>query len=368
MKIQTPAYLKDLLVDHPAPCITLYMPTQRAKPPAAENTRRFSDLIDKAYDQLRLRYPAQKAEAALERFNDLLHDDAFWRHPTDALAVFGSPDSFQVVKLERPVRDYVDVASTFHLKPLIRALQFTGRFQILCLTQRNVSLWEGDRDHLEQLDLKGVPRDIFDALGLRSATAATNGDESRIQAISGSMDLDRFFRLIDRSVWENHSRFSGLPLMLCAVPNHHDPFRRASHNPYLMTDGIKLDPKALTPQRLLEEAWKIIEPSYQRQIQRIVEEYNVAKAHRQGSDDISQVAQAVASSRVGTLLVDSDKHVGGKIDPDSGRIQFGDLKDPQFDDLLDDIAERVIKTGGQVLVMTPDQMPSTTGLAAIYRF
>ena len=50
-----------------------------------------------------------------------------------------------------------------------------------------------------------------------------------------------------------------------------------------------------------------------------------ARSQRQGSDDIPQVAEAAAFSRVAQLLVDADKQVGGKLDPTSGRIQFGDL-------------------------------------------
>jgi hypothetical protein len=68
------------------------------------------------------------------------------------------------------------------------------------------------------------------------------------------------------------------------------------------------------------------------------------------------------------LLVDADKHIGGRLDPTNGRVEFGDLSRPEFDDLLDDIAEKVMKTGGQVLVMPAAQMPTDSGVAAIYRF
>jgi hypothetical protein len=83
---------------------------------------------------------------------------------------------------------------------------------------------------------------------------------------------------------------------------------------------------------------------------------------------VNEVAQAAAFARVGTLLVDADKHIGGRIDLTNGRVEYGDMARADFDDLLDDIAERVMKTGGQVLVMPADQMPTQSGVAAIYRF
>jgi stalled ribosome rescue protein Dom34 len=141
-----------------------------------------------------------------------------------------------------------------------------------------------------------------------------------------------------------------------------------SKNPNLLEEGIKLNPDALSMDRIKEEAWKIIEPYYRRQIDRVLEEFGRARATQQGSEDVNEVAQAAAFARVGTLLVDADKHIGGRIDLTNGRVEYGDMARADFDDLLDDIAERVMKTGGQVLVMPADQMPTQSGVAAIYRF
>ena len=38
------------------------------------------------------------------------------------------------------------------------------------------------------------------------------------------------------------------------------------------------------------------------------------------------------------------------------------------DDLLDDLAELVLRMGGQVQVVPADRMPTQTGVAATYRF
>jgi hypothetical protein len=38
------------------------------------------------------------------------------------------------------------------------------------------------------------------------------------------------------------------------------------------------------------------------------------------------------------------------------------------DDLLDDLGERVLATGGEVVVVPTERMPTESGLAAIYRY
>ena len=360
-------YFQELLSDQTPPCISLYMPTLLAKPPAAENLRRFDNLLDRASKQLENVFSQHNAMTLLSKFHDLRKDDLFWAHPTASIAVFGSPTIFQAHKLQRPVSEMVEVADSFHLKPLIRAHQFTGRFEVLCLTQRNVRLLQGNQDKLEPVEIRNVPHSIQEALA-DGTDERPIGDTSTAPASANDAELDRFFREVDKALWQNHSRQSGLPIILCAVEEYHPRFRQISKNPHLVEEGIKLNPDALPLERIREEAWKIIKPYYRRQIDRVLEEFGRARATQQGSEDVNEVAQAAAFARVGTLLVDADKHIGGRIDLTNGRVEYGDLSQPDFDDLLDDIAERVMKTGGQVLVMPAAQMPTDTGVAAIYRF
>jgi hypothetical protein len=79
-------------------------------------------------------------------------------------------------------------------------------------------------------------------------------------------------------------------------------------------------------------------------------------------------AEVATIGRVATLLIEADRHLAGRIDEASGRIEYSDLAHPQFDDLLDDLGELVIKKGGQVMIVPPERMPAGTGIAATYRF
>jgi hypothetical protein len=368
MKPLSAEYFQELLADQTPPCVSLYMPTERARPMAVQNGVRFDELLRLASHQLEKAFSESEAHTLLERFHELKRDNNFWTHMGSGLAVFGSPTVFQAHKLQRSVSELVEVADSFHLKPLIRAHQFAGRFDVLCLTQRSVRVLEGNQDRLEEIELPGVPRSVQEALaeGMDNRRA---GDTSTAPASANDAEMERFFRAVDKALWDRHSRQAGLPIILCAVPEYHDPFSRISKNPNLIVDeGIKLNPEGVSVDRIREEAWKIIEPYYRRQIERVVEEFERARATQQGSEDLNQVAEAAAFARVGTLLVDANKHIGGRLDPTNGQVVFGDASQPEFDDLLDDIAEKVMKTGGQVLVMPPEQMPSDTGVAAIYRF
>src|SRR5439155_25168371 len=180
--------------------------------------------------QLKKIFSEHDTLSILSKFQELRGDDIFWRHPAASIAVFGSPTIFQAHKLQRTVSEFVEVADSFHLKPLIRAHQFTGQFEVLCLTQRNVRLLEGNQDKLEPVELRNVPHSIHEALA-DGTDQRPIGDTSTAPASANDADLDRFFREVDKALWQNHSRQSGLPIILCAVEEYHPRFHQISKSP-----------------------------------------------------------------------------------------------------------------------------------------
>jgi hypothetical protein len=182
------------------------------------------------------------------------------------------------------------------------------------------------------------------------------------------IDMERFCRAVDRAVLEHHSRPSGLPLILATLPEHHHLFHRVSHNPFLMAEGLTINPDVLPIDELRERAWNIVEPQYEAQLAALIDEFALAKSKGLGSDDLAEVAQAAATGRVATLLIEADRQIAGRLDGSTGRVEIADLYDPQVDDQLDDLGEPVVKMGGRVMVIPADQMPTRTGLAATFRY
>lgn len=189
------------------------------------------------------------------------------------------------------------------------------------------------------------------------------GKESEVD-----IDAERFFCAVDRGILEHHSRPSGLPLILAALPEHHHMFHDVSHNLFLIEENIDIHQDALSSiDELRQRAWQFFEPQYQARLSELSEEFKQARSKGLGSDDLAQVAQAAAASRVATLLIEADRQIGGRLDSATGQVELADLNHPQVDDLLDDLGELVERMGGRVLVIPADRMTTRTGLAAIYR-
>jgi hypothetical protein len=183
-------------------------------------------------------------------------------------------------------------------------------------------------------------------------------------------DTKRFFRAVDRAVLEHHSQPSSLPLILAALPEHQHTFHAVSHNPFLLPENIDIHPDAVASiDDLRQRAWKVLQPQYEARLSALAEEFGSARARKMGDDVLPQVARAAVAGRVKTLLIEAQRYIPGRLDVETGRVDIGgELNDGHTDDLLDDLGELVTSLGGKVVVVPGERMPTTTGLAAIYRF
>jgi hypothetical protein len=297
--------------------------------------------------------------------------------------VLGAPDLFRVFRLPRSVLQLVVVADSFHIKPLWQFLQSIDRYQVLGLTRDRIRLFEGDRDTLEEVELAaGVPRTLSEALGSEltephltvafyggvgwASNAMHHGHGGRADEVD--IDADRFFRAIDRALLEHHSRPTGLPLLLAALPEHHHRFRSVSHNPFLLAEGITVNPNAVTTDALRKLAWQVVEPQYEARLEKLMHDFEQARTAGGGSDNLQQIAAAAASGRVATLFIGAERQIAGHLDEGRGKVVGGVLSNPRVDDVLDDLGELVGKMGGEVLVIPTARMPTRKGAAAIYRY
>jgi len=365
------------------PCLSLYQPTHRHRPENQQDPIRFGNLVKTLEESLLQKYPKREIQKLLDPFRALAEDREFWEHTLDGLAVLGARGVFRVYRLQRPVPESAVVADSFHTKPLLRMLQAADRYQVLALSRESIKLFEGNRDALDEIDpAPGVPQTITEALGEEltephqtvASYGGVGGSHPAMHHGHGGkdsevdIDAERFFRAVDRGIMEYHSRPSGLPLILATLPEHRQLFHQVSHNPFLMAEGIDIHPDALSGDELRQRAWQVVEPHHLERLAALADEFGRAKAKDLGDEDVLRVAKAVVAGRVATLLIEADRQIPGRVDAETGDIEFEDSADPEVDEVLDDLGELTLTMGGQAVIVPTERMPTKTGVAAIYRY
>lgn len=345
--------LAGLLSEQQAPCISLYLPTHRRHPENVQDPLVYRNLLDELQGMLEQRYAKREMPECMPPLQALLDDADFWNHRTEGTVILWSPQRFEIFDLQRSVEPFVSVADSFYVKPLLRILQSSDRYQVLSLSRRHIHLFEGNRDALDSVDVEHLPA------SLRAALGRGPGDDE-------DADLERFFRSLDQAIQEHHG---GLPLILAGLPEHHTAFRAVSHNPLLLeSDGIRVNADTLDADALRTQAWDIVLPYYLKRLDGLVEQFNLERSRGLGSDQLNEVAAAAVQGRVAVLLVEADRKVPGQLNAQDGTIASSSEAAAGMSDVLDDVAEEVLRKKGEVIIVPAERMPSRSGLAAIYRY
>lgn len=377
----TKALLQELLAVAESPCLSLYMPTHRTHPENLQNPVRFKNLMKELETSLLTKYSKDEIEKHLQPLVEITSGDGFWNYTSEGLAIFSSPGYSKAVKMATSPKEMAIVADTFHTKPIQYYLQSTDRFHVLAINRHDIQLFEGNRHSLVELELHAlVPATMTDALGeektdKHSTVASYGGTGASMHHGHGGkkeevdIDSERYFRAVAESVAEHYSKPTGIPLLLAALPEYHHLFHQVNKNPLLLEDGIKINPTAISIDKMAAMAWEIMEPEFLKKQEELVSRYNQSKANGLGSEDIKEVAVALVEGRVDTLLIEADRIIASRItNLVTGNVQNKAINNPRVDDLLDDMSELAIRMGGQVTVLNPDQMPSESGVAAILRY
>ncbi len=371
----------EIIFQTEGPMITLYQPTHRRFPENKQDPIVYKNLLRDIESTLSAKYEKEMIETIMLPFHELEDDADFWNNTLDGIAVLGNQTQCVIYNLQETFKEFATVAHSFHIKPLIKAFQSLENYQLLGLSRNSFTLYQGNRNRITEITLSSdTPTSLEDVLGEQktesylshgsyggaSGNAMYHGHGDTKQETD--IDTEKYFRYVDKFVYDNYSNQSKLPLILVALGEYHSDFRNKSVNPYLHEEGIAKSYESMDLDEIKDEVLSIIEPIHQTKIKELIDTYHQAEAGSLGSSKVAKIASAAFDGRVDTVLIEENRIVGGKIDMETGEIKFGSIESPDLDDILDDIAELVLMRKGDVFILSKDDMPSDTGVCAIFRY
>lgn len=376
------SFPNDIILEKEGPFISLYQPTYRSGPDNKQDLIRFKNLVKEIENSLLRKYNKADVTKLLEPFKEIADDKSFWINAMDGIAVLSSKNKTVVYKLTRPVEELAVVSNSFHIKPLLRIFQSVDRYHILGIGRKNFRLFEGNRYGFNEIVIdEGVERTMNEVLGDQYTEPSLNtgrysGGQGGVSSIHGHgsrkdelmKDAEKYFRYVDKFVAKNYSNQEKIPLILLALSENQGLFRSISDNNYLLKEGIFKDYENLNVADITKDAWEVMEPIFLNKTKELVDNFENVRAQFSGSNDLAQVARAAFEGRIDSLLVEADRIEPGKINKGNGEIIKADLGHPEVDDILDDLAEMVLKNKGKVVILPKERMPSDTGVAATFRY
>lgn len=372
--------LRELLRSDRTPALSIYIPTERASTGWEANRLRFRAALQQARTLLEEDYPSADCTTLLDRLTPLVDDQDYWLYQADGLAVFASPDLERRYRLPISFEPIVVVGQSFHTNPLLELLQTPERYWLLAVSQKEVRLKQGTSRGLTSVDLTGVPGSLKDALGAqvqkdRLAQHSTGAGGPIFHGYGVGKDdskteLERFFRQIDVGLRDLLGDDLS-PLILAAVDYYHPIYRAVSRLDNLLADGIQGNVSGWSDERLHEAAWPIVEREAERKLTLAGQLWDAAFKQKKTEADLSAAGRLAVGGRIRLLMTERGRRFWGRIDRSVGTVDFvresGEDPGDHAVELLDELAEIVILRGGNALVLSPERMPTDTGIAAVLR-
>jgi hypothetical protein len=379
----TRADLETFLAGHRGWHVSLFMPAHRAGRETEQDPIRYKNLLREVEERLLskgLRSP--DVREILKPAQGLLQEPGFWRHQSDGLAVFFTPEEFHSYRLPLPFEELVVISSRFHLKPLLPFFACDGHFYVLALSQNQVRLLEGTRHTVDEIDLASMSQGIDEAFQFErfekqsqfhtGTSSGATGDRAAMFHGHDPSDEDkgrilRWFHRIDDEL-PNLLVARQSPMVLAGVEYLFPLYKEANSYPQLVAEGIPGNPEELRPKELHAQAWPLVQPVFRQAEEKAAAQYHQLAGTGQTTIDVKEAVLAAHHGRVDVLFVATGVQVWGSFDPSTNSVHVHQDPEPGAEDLLDLAAVQSILNGGTVYAVEPEQVPDHAPLAAVFRY
>lgn len=374
-------FRSDLWGEKEAPLVSIYLTTHPHNSDKQQDRLAFKNLINEAEKYLSQEFSSRDYSPILDTLNAIEQDADrdIWRYTKEGLAILIEGRQAYIYHLDYPVENEVFVADSFHIKPLIRNFQYGAHYYVLALSAAEFSLYYGDFNSLEREELpEGVESELtkvfpdFDK-GSASGGMTYGGSDPNYYGQGSKKDMaakdtERFFRYVDKTVNDLIGNKITCPLILVALPQNQAAFREISSIATLLDESIEKPFDSMTMDEVQAAAAYIITDIQKSYIKELLELFGKAQAADRASADLRTIAFALIERKVAALFVDKDIVLRGNFDKTSGAIELTAKGTVGFDDLTDDFAQYTYMQNGEVYILDHEDMPSDTGVAALFRY
>lgn len=338
MKAVTISKVKELLGARADPAVSIYMSIDPRWSGGAADRARLRNLLRRASEFLSGAHERDDIDALLVPIAERARGE--WPRAA-AVGFLRSRQVNAAFALPARVPELAVVAPTFHVKPLLDALDGHKRFFMLVLGERAARLLDGTG-----------------AGGIRvegTLAAPAEAGASDLQALAA----------IDEAVGDI-LRDTGAPLVLVGPENLRRLFRMVSRYEWLLPEEIDADVEQVHAADLRPTAQALVAAHRVAVESEAVLQFISAESMGCASDDLEHLARAATAGAVRLLLHRRGAHVWGRLDPATGACLVRGVQHEAGDaDVVDDLCELTLLNGGDVVEVAAERMPSDAPVAAI---
>lgn len=348
------------------PFITFMLNTHHAHQDVEKDQIMFKNFAKEAKKRFEKKYTDHSFEPFQVKIDQLLADGDFWRNGTKGVAVILTSDETYIHRLSISVDDQYYVSDLPYLLAIIKNAQFNYAYYLMALNRDSMKLYFVRNKEVKMIELpEDAPRDIVTALGDEltggnlnvSARGGEVGSYHGVNTKDEEVEIDwvNYYQAVDNFLKELDNP-DQLPLYLFALPENQTQFKKIAKNPYYSDKAaISGSPAQANINEIKQEAQKLSD-----QLGEVEAQTYQKLINRKFVDQLVDIVPAAKEGKVSHLFIATSNLVDG----------FGEDPDVEYDrrQVLNEIADNVIKNGGQAFVLDQKDAPDEKSLLAILRY
>ena len=363
--------------------VTIYSPTSRDSTDNYQKDKiNFKNQLQKAASALNKMYGLSDTEASeyLQPGYDLLDNPDFWRHGSDGLAYFQNSKGTNIKTLPiEIVEPSTYVGKNFMLRPLMPLLNADGRFYIINLNLKGITLFEATEATISEILLDDEEfnqiSDYTKFIENQQHTGARLGHGGSGGSVhygqgggnDSEKEIQQFFYKASKPI-DDIIKCDPLPTILAGVDYLIPMYKTASDYHKYAEEGIQGSFTTEDAAALHAKAWEIMAPKFDEERDERFGKYAELANGDWASSDTHMVIKAAFTGQVETLFVQKDATIWGIFNEQLYELEIEPAATPETTDLLTEAAVKTIMQQGKVYQCTADEMPEDGRvIAAIFR-
>lgn len=317
----------------------------------------FKLFLDDMKTQLSLRGKSALSKVLDKNKNNIIK--ILKNHPDKGHGFFLSEKLQGYVILEACNEDYCMISRTFHVRPLLEELFVNPEYLVVNVSLYDISVYRGDFQHLEI-----IKHYEFEDMAIDMKSRVFSSQHVGLVPYKSILAL----KTIAQEV-KDMAHYNSLPVLVTGLDEMKGMFLKSFTDMYGVISHIQEDFYEKTCVQILEKC---------KQFRYAVMDFYSAKfkdrlkqmvRSKRLISDLGQIIEAARDGKIVQLVLPTEKKLYGHIDFATGEFEIHKKvqKKNASIDILNELAEEVIRQGGKIQILPPHFFPHDSYVLAILR-
>jgi hypothetical protein len=276
------------------------------------------------------------------------------------IAIFRKNDFFGYLSIPIEVEDTCVVASTFHIKPLIKWAQQDQDFMVIAVATDRARLYRGN-----QTDFRKVNEIVYPN-ALQGSAPEHSGHNTQSSRKIFPIETSTMEWLSEQI--EHQHINADTKVFVAGNTRLASQLMRFLNTRSFYPENVSPEFSGDLVSDLCGSVRSILQKDSRTRLEGALKEFELAQINQNTKSNIFLIAEAAANGNVKRLLIAEDLNVFGKLDLVTGNLLLHPMDmDHEDDCLLDDLAQTVLLSGGEVVVAKRNEIPQGRPVIAVLK-